>query len=177
MLDKVTVRSADGFGELAAHPERVREANSATVIVGTGSYASQIQMLYEIAKEPDVRQRLEELADSLIEEEFAYAMAILDPDDTGITTNNLWFQPAPGIQHGPRIKVMIDPAFAVRPGGKQATVPIDPTKKAEGDISPALERQVRDFIALNLPVLIRYWNLEYSSTKKFLADLKPIPQR
>jgi hypothetical protein len=82
----------------------------------------------------------EELADSLIEEEFAYATAILDR--TTQASPRTRFQPAPGIQHGPHNKVMIDPAFAMWPGGKQATVPFDPTKKAEGEISPALECQV-----------------------------------
>jgi hypothetical protein len=101
-------------------------------------------------------------------------MTILDEDDTGIK-NNLWFQPVPGGQHGPRIKVMIDPPRAVRPGGKEATVPFD--SKALGDISSALEGQVRAFIDLNRDVLIKYWNLEYASTKKFLDELKPLSRR
>jgi hypothetical protein len=65
------------------------------------------------------------------EREVEEAMAILDPDDTGIS-NTLWFVPAPEGQHGPRIKVAIDPPRAVRPGGVEATVPFDASKRAGG---------------------------------------------
>jgi hypothetical protein len=77
-------------------------------------------------------------------------------------------------RHGPRIKVAIDPANAVRPGGKEATVPFDPNKAASGPISPGLERQVREFIELNREVLLDYWNLKFSSTSKFLSQIKPL---
>jgi hypothetical protein len=170
------VQSRD-LTEVTAQPGLLQQSGTATVVPGTGAFFAQISTLQEIAAAPDAVQRLEAMVEALLEKEFEYAMTILDSDDTGIATNNLWFQPVPGIQHGPRIKVMLDPAFAVRPGGKQATVPFDPEKSAEGDIPPALEREVRAFIDLNRPALLKYWNLEYPSTKKFLAELKPLPKR
>jgi hypothetical protein len=174
MLDRITIRSA-AFEELMAHPELAGETNSATVVTGTEAFVAPISLLRELAKAPDAGQRLADIADALIEEEYAFALTVLDEDDTGIR-NSLWFQPAPGIQHGPRIKVMIDPAKAVRPGGEQATVPFDPDKQAEGDISHALERQVRAFIELNREALMKEWNREFDSSKKFLAAIKPLPK-
>jgi hypothetical protein len=107
-------------------------------------------------------------------QEFAYATAILDTDDTGIE-NTLWFTPVPGGVDGPRIKVAIDPAKAIRDSGLTGTVPFDAS--AVEQISPALEKQVRAFIELNRDVLMRYWRLDPSitSTKKFAELLRPIP--
>jgi hypothetical protein len=169
----IPVRSSD-FSELAAHPELAREG--ATVVPGTGAFVLPITLLAEMATAPDARQRLANFADALIVEEYAFAITMLDEDDTGIV-NSLRFQPAPGIQHGPRIKVMIDPATAVRPGGQQASVPFDPDRPAEGNISLALERQVRAFIELNRDVLLKEWNREFKSTKAFLAAIKPLPKK
>jgi hypothetical protein len=165
------VRSSD-FGELASHPELAQE--SATVIPGTGT-AVPITLLTEIASAPDARERLADIADALIEEEYAFAMTVLNEEDTGIF-NTLWFQRAPGIRDGPRIKVMIDPAKAVSPGRKQPSIPFDPGKPVQGDISPALERQVRDFIELNREALLREWTRGFGSTRQFLAALRPLPE-
>jgi hypothetical protein len=81
----------------------------------------------------------------------------------------------PGGVDGPRIKVAIDPAKAIRDSGLTATVPFDAS--AVEQISPALEKQVRAFIELNRDVLMRYWRLDPSitSTKKFAELLRPIP--
>lgn len=169
----IPVRSND-FTELASHPELARDG--ATVVPGTGAFVLPITLLAEMAAAPDAQQRLADFADALIEEEYAFAVTVLNEDDTGIY-NTLWFQPAPGIQHGPRIKVMIDPATAVSPGGKQASVPFDPDKPAQGDIPPPLERQVREFIELNREALLREWNRGFASTKQFLAALRPLPKK
>ncbi len=166
----IPVRSSD-FSELASHPERAQEA--ATVVPGTGTAVLPITLLTGIVASPDARQRLADFVDALIEEEYAFAMTVLNEDDTGIF-NTLWFQPAPGIQHGPRIKVMIDPAKAVSPGGQQASVPFDPDKPVQGDIPLALERQVRAFIELNREALLKEWNREFGSTREFLAAIKPL---
>ncbi len=168
----IPIRSG-AFIELAGHPELAREGATVT---GTGAFVAPISLLREIAGSPDPRQRLVDLSDALIEEEYAFAMTVLDEDDTGIP-HDLWFLPAPGIQHGPRIKVMIDPSKSVRPGGKQASVPFDPNKPAEGDISFSLEKQVRAFIELNRDVLMKEWNREFGSTKQFLAAIKPLPKK
>src|SRR5216684_1732862 len=147
----VTVRSSD-LGELTNHPELAQQSGTATVLAGTGAFIAQISMLQEIAAAPDAGRKLGDMVEALLEQEFAYAMAILDVDVTGIE-NILWFQPVPTGQHGPRVKVAIDPPDAIRQGG--------------------LERQVRAFIELNKPVLMDYWNLKIS-TNKFLSQLRPL---
>src|SRR5262249_61490529 len=85
----------------------------------------------------------------------------------------LWSTPAPEGQHGPGIKVAMDPPHAKRPGGAEATVPFDEGKPASGPIPPALERQVRAFIALNKQALLDYWNLT-TTTDEFVTQLRPI---
>jgi hypothetical protein len=114
------------------------------------------------------------MIEALLEQEFAYAMAILDVDVTGIE-NILWFQPVPTGQHGPRVKVAIGPPDAIGQGGVEATVPFAQDESASGPIPPALERQVRAFIELNKPVLMDYWNLKIS-TNKLLSQLRPVPR-
>jgi hypothetical protein len=163
--------------EIVSNPSLLQQTGTATVVPGTGAFFAQISTLQQIAAAPDAAKQLQAMIEALLEKEFEYAMAILDEDDTGIK-NKLWFTPVPGGQHGPRIEVAIDPPNAVRRGGVMATVPFDPGKAAEGGpITKALERDVRDFIDLNRLVLMRYWNLEYSSTKKFIADLQPLRRR
>jgi hypothetical protein len=132
-----------------------------------------IAILLDIAGAPDAGRQLKELVGALQEQEFAYATAILDTDDTGIE-NTLWFTPVPGGVDGPRIKVAIDPAKAIRDSGLTGTVPFDAS--AVEQISPALEKQVRAFIELNRDVLMRYWRLDPSitSSKKFAELLRPI---
>lgn len=171
----IAVRTADP-DEFFRHPELTGQAGTATVLSGTGAMVMSIDELRSIAEAADALERLEALVDALQEEAWAFAMAVMDEDDTGIA-NTLWMVPVPEGRHGPRLKVMIDPMRAVRPGGVQATVPFDPDKPAEGPISEALEAKVRAFIALNREALMKEWRREYSSSKKFLADLEPLPKR
>jgi hypothetical protein len=170
----ITIRSSD-FGELAKNPE-FHQPHTATVVQGTGTFVAPISLLRDIARAPDAVRQLEDVIEALTEQEFLYAMAILDADDTGIA-NTLWFIPVPEGQHGPRIKVAIDPPRAVRPGGVEATVPFDRDQPATGPIPPALERQVREFIELNCDALLKYWRLEFPSTRKFISQLRPLPRR
>jgi hypothetical protein len=167
----VTIRSSD-LTELADRPELIQQAGTATVVSGTGAFVAPISMLREIAGSPDAIQQLEEMAEALAEQEQLYAMAILGSAVTGIA-NTLWYIPVPEGRHGPRIKVAIDPPHAKRPGGTEATVPFDESKPASGPIPPALERQVRAFIALNTAALLDYWNLK-TTTDEFVARLRPI---
>jgi hypothetical protein len=167
------VRSAD-IGELTEHPEIAQQNGTATVLAGTGAFVAPISMLREIAAAPDAGQKLGDIVEALLEQEFQYAMAILDADVTGIE-NILWFQPVPTGEHGPRIKVAIDPPDSIRQGGVEATVPFAADKPASGPIPPALERQVRAFIELNKPALMDYWNLKIT-TNKFLLQLRPLPR-
>jgi hypothetical protein len=129
-------------------------------------------MFQELAAAPNAGEKLGDVVEALLEQEFQYATAILDAEVTGIA-NILWFQPVPTGQHGPRIKVAIDPPDAIPQGGAEATVPFADDKPASGPISPSLERRVRAFIELNKPVLMDYWNLKIS-TNKFLSQLRPL---
>lgn len=167
----VTIRSSE-LAELSNHPELIKEAGTVTVVPGTGAFVAPISLLRGLAEAPDAVQQLGDIADALAEQEQLYAMAILGSAVTGIA-NTLWYIPVPEGQHGPRIKVAIDPPHAKRPGGTEATVPFDEAKPASGPIPPALEREVRTFIALNKPALLDYWNLK-TTTDEFVAQLRPI---
>jgi len=167
----VTIRSSE-LAELTNHPELMQEAGTVTVVPGTGAFVAPISTLRRLAEAPDAAQQLEEIAEALAEREQLYAMAILGSAVTGIA-NTLWYIPVPDGQHGPRIKVAIDPPHAKRPGGAEATVPFDEAEPMSGPIPPALERQVRAFIALNKPALLDYWNLK-TTTDEFVAQLRPI---
>jgi hypothetical protein len=167
----VTVRSSE-LAELTEKPELIQEAGTATVVTGTGAFVAPIAMLRGLVGAPDAVQQLEDIVEALAEQEQLYAMAILSTAVTGIA-NTLWYIPVPEGQHGPRIKVAIDPPHAKRPGGTEATVPFDEGKPASGSIPPTLERQVRGFIALNKTALLDYWNLNVT-TDEFVARLRPI---
>ena len=75
MLDRPTIRSANDFGELAAHPERVQEPNSATVVVATGSVVAPIAMFKEFSRVPGAPAELIDFVEALLEEEYAFAMS------------------------------------------------------------------------------------------------------
>jgi len=167
----ITIRSSD-LVELTDKPEILRQAGTATVVTGTGAFVAPISVLREIAGASDAIQQLENMVEALAEQEQLYAMAILGSGVTGIT-NTLWYIPVPEGQHGPRIKVAIDPPHTKRPGGTEATVPFDEGKPASGPIPHALERQVRAFIELNKAALLDYWNLN-TTTDEFVAQLRPI---
>ncbi len=158
----IKVRSSD-FIEV----ELPQRAGTATVVSGTGAFITSISTLRELSGNPDA---IRQLVDDLEEQEYLYAMAILGSAVTGID-NTLWYIPVPGGQHGPRVKIAIDPPHAKRPGGVEATVPFD--KATIGSVTPELERQVRSFIALNRQALLDYWNLNVT-TDEFIARLRPI---
>jgi hypothetical protein len=114
----------------------------------------------------------EHLQEEVEEQEFEYAMAILGSNKTGIDST-IWFIPNPEGRHGARVKVAIEPKHAMRPDGVTASVPFDVTRRADGDIPPALERQVRAWIELNRDILTRYWRLEID-TAEFTAGLRKL---
>src|SRR5260370_24728865 len=154
----ISIRSSD-LTELANKPELIAEAGTADLVSGTGTFIAPISVLREIAGAPDAIQQLEDMVEALAEQEQLYAMAILGSAVTGIA-NTLWYIPVPEGQHGPRIKVAIDPPHAKRPGGTEATVPFDEGKPASGSITPALERQGRGFLELNNAAPLHYWKLK-----------------
>lgn len=147
-------------------PNLDRQTGTATIVAGTGKVVTPIADLLKLS--PD---QLADFVEALGERENLFAMATMGTEATGIH-NTLYMIPVPEGQHGPRIKVMIDPSRAKRPGsGTEATVPFDAA--AKGAISSQLERQVRDFIALNRAVLEEYWRLDIYTDQLF-ARLRPI---
>jgi hypothetical protein len=168
-----TVRSSE-LAELTEKVELIQQAGTATVVSGTGTFIAPISMLRSLVGAPDAVQQLEDIVEALAEQEQLYAIAILGSAVTGIA-NTLWYIPIPEGQHGPRIKVAIDPPHAKRPGGTEAIVPFDEGKPASGPIPAGLERQVRAFIELNKAALPDYWNLN-TTTDEFVAQLRPVKQ-
>ena len=79
----VTIRSAE-LAELTDKPELVRQAGTATVVSGTGTFIAPISMLRRLVGAPDAVQQLEDLVEALAEQEQLYAMAILGSAVTGI---------------------------------------------------------------------------------------------
>src|SRR5258707_5739232 len=119
----ITIRSSE-LAELTDKPELIQQAGTATVVAGTGAFVAPISVLREIAGAPDAVQQLEDIVEALAEQEQLYAMAILGAAVTRIA-NTLWYIPVPEGQHGPRIKVAIEPPYAKRSGGTQSTGPFD----------------------------------------------------
>lgn len=161
----IKVQSSE-FDEL--NRELVQQAETATVVAGTGSFIAPIAMLRRLAP-----NEIQQLVDDLEEQENLYAMAVLGSGVTGIA-NTLWYIPVPGGQHGPRIKVAIDPPHAMRPGGVEATVPFD--APAIGPMSRELESRVRAFIEITKAALLDYWDLNVT-TDQFIARLRSITPR
>jgi hypothetical protein len=76
---------------------------------------------------------------------------------TGIT-HTVFISPRGKAQHGPRIKVAINPPNSISPLGQVATVTFDCS--VVGKIDPELAQQVIRFIEINRAVLLEYWNYE-----------------
>jgi hypothetical protein len=149
----LTIRTADDFEELAAHPERVREANSATVVASTGSVVTSIAMFKEFVEKPGA---LAEFVEALIEQEAEEDMVSAWPKDTGLDNA---IKIIPGNQrHGPRIKVAIDPPNRFVEGGLAASIPFGEDEiraPIPADVVPRkVELQLRRFIELNRAVLL-----------------------
>ena len=76
---------------------------------------------------------------------------------TGVD-NTIWVSVQMG-QHGPRVKIAVDPPDSLVPGGKIATMTIDPPYKVTGANVPThIIKQVQAFIELNRDVLMDHWN-------------------
>jgi hypothetical protein len=148
----------------------IPKPGTVTPVSGSGAFVATIDMLRDFDANGVEPGQLAAIIDALEEQEHLYAMVTLSSAKTGID-NMVYMIPVPHGSHGPRLKVMIDPPHAKHPGGKEATVPFD-----NGTVPPVdarLERQLRDFIKLNEPVLLAYWRLELT-TDEFVAQLRSI---
>ena len=101
------------------------------------------------------------LADALAEEEMLGEMASFGSAVTGVD-NTIFISTKVGVRHGPRIKVAINPAKHLNPGGETASVTFE-GNVAAGDVPSWLLKQVQKFIELNRAVLVEYWELRIST--------------
>jgi hypothetical protein len=166
MLDELKVRPAPEEGTI-----EVPELGTASIVPGAGGFVASIETLRKLAEEGvSLLQIVDTLEEAYEEQEHLYAIAILTTATTGID-NTVYMIPVPEGRHGPRLKVLLDPAHAKRPGGKEATVPFD--ADTVPPVDAGIERQVRQFIELNRDVLLAYWKGDLA-TDEFVKQIRPI---
>jgi hypothetical protein len=78
---------------------------------------------------------------------------------TGVR-NTIFISPKGFTQHGPRLKVAIEPPDSLNLYGETASISIPAGNVVSGAIDQELLDQVRQFIALNREALLAYWNYE-----------------
>lgn len=101
---------------------------------------------------------LEPLLDELAEVELLEEMVSFRKNVTGID-NTVFISPKGQTRHAPRIKVAISPPDSLNPSTGTASIAIHDGSVAAGeDVSPALLREVQQFIEANRPVLQDYWD-------------------
>jgi hypothetical protein len=100
---------------------------------------------------------LRDMADALaIEEELTADMVSYRKNVTGL--DNTVFISVKFPQHGPRIKVAVDPPTHVDPMGDNASVSIEDGRVVAGKLGADELAQVQRFIKVNREVLLDYWN-------------------
>jgi hypothetical protein len=101
-------------------------------------------------------QAIRDLAEALaIEEELTADMVSYRKNVTGV--DNTVFISAKFPQRGPRIKVATDPPTHVDPTGDNAVVSIIDGRILQGSLPPKVNKQVQEFLRLNLDALLDYW--------------------
>ncbi len=98
------------------------------------------------------------LVEAFAEEELAEEMVSYRKNVTGVD-NTVFISPKGRTQHGPRIKVAINPPDSVNPHTETAVVTLDGSVVV-GQIEADLLRQVREFLAINREAVLAYWNYE-----------------
>ena len=108
-----------------------------------------------------------------VDEEFLENMVTYGKSITGID-NVIFISPAHG-QHGPRIKVAIDPPLRTRPGGWMISVSIeDPSQVIGRKPDAKLLARVHRFVELNRDALLEYWHSDTMTTDELQRRLRPI---
>lgn len=105
---------------------------------------------------------------------FEMAMSIL-PKDTGLPMN-IWVSEQGHTKHWMRIKVQKDYSHRKNMEHNSFTITI-PDKEIKGNtgiIKPSEINLVKNFIDINLKILIDYWNYEIDS-KDFFKAMKKVP--
>lgn len=106
------------------------------------------------------------------EEELLSEMVSYGKNVTGIV-NTVFISPKGFTQHGPRIKLAIDPPESIDPRTRTVSVSIPDGEVIGPAIPPALLRDVRRFIDLNRDVLMDYWEYRID-TDQLRARLRSI---
>jgi hypothetical protein len=96
------------------------------------------------------------LADALAEEELLEEMVSYGKNVTGIE-NIIFISPKGRTGHAARIRLAINPPESFSPLGEIASIAVADGAVLAGQVSPALLREVRRFIAQNRDVLIDDW--------------------
>jgi hypothetical protein len=116
------------------------------------------------------------ISDELVERELLGDMVNYRKKTTGVD-NTVFISQKGYTQHGPRIKIAIEPPDSISVTSKTVSVAIDSGKVVAGDktkVSTALKKQVQKFVALNRDVLLDYWN-EKISTEELQERLQAVP--
>jgi hypothetical protein len=99
------------------------------------------------------------ISDELAERELLEEMVSYRKNVTGVD-NTVFISPKGATQHGPRIKLAIDPPDSINPQRKTASVAIDDGEVVAGEVSAELLKKVQEFVRINRDVLIEYWNYQ-----------------
>jgi hypothetical protein len=145
--------------------------NSISVSNGTAVFDPEqwLRQLHAAGLTPYV---LRDMADALVEEEELTAdMVSYRKNVTGL--DNTVFISVKFPQHGPRIKVAIDPPTHIDPAGDNASVSIADGSVLAGKLSADVVKQVRAFIDLNQDTLLDYWEKRID-TDELRQRLQPV---
>jgi hypothetical protein len=105
--------------------------------------------------------------DTLLED-----MVSLTPTETGIE-NTIFVSTKGYAQHAPRIKIAIDPPDSFNATSKSASMALHDFQIAGEQVPTHIAKQAREFIVLNRPALLDYWNCEIA-TAELLRRIRPI---
>lgn len=115
---------------------------------------------------------LVDISDELAERELLGDMVSLRKEETGVD-NTIWVSGRAHARHAARIKVAIDPPHTFDPTTVTASVMINNCEVVAGEVPAKLHKQVKEWIELNRPALLDYWNY-LISTKMLEERLKSI---
>ena len=107
----------------------------------------------------------------LVEGQATWGMANLRPERTGLPFI-VFISQRDDARHAARVKVSPAPKIMPDQMGSYAVSPFE--LKAGRGLSGGEERQLEAWVALNLDVLLRYWDGDIEYTEDALAQLRPV---
>jgi hypothetical protein len=102
-------------------------------------------------------------------------MASFRKDVTGID-NTIFVSPKGNAQHGPRIKIAVDPPDTLNPRSKQASMAIHDYGMTGEYLQPRIVEQAKEFIDRNRDALRDYWDHKIDTaelTKRLKSSAVP----